>query len=88
MNAIQTEINVLRVRKDIPMVEMAKAMSCNRKTLYRAFNSPHVAYETLLQMCDAVGSTIEEVQKLVKLQEGLSNEQNDIQRQAINNQLA
>ena len=69
MNAIQTEINVLRVRKEFSMCDIAKAMSCNRKTLYRAFNSEHVSYETLLQMCDAVGSTIEEVQELVKLQE-------------------
>ena len=75
MNAIQTEINVLRVRKGLSMCDIAKAMNCNRKTLYRAFNSPHVAYETLLQMCGAVGSTIEEVQKLVKIQEELSSEQ-------------
>lgn len=69
MNAIQTEINVLRVRKGLSMCDIAKSMQCNRKTLYTAFNSPHVAYETILKMCDAVGSTIEEVQELVKLQE-------------------
>lgn len=75
MNAIQTEINVLRVRKGISMCDIAKAMNCNRKTLYTAFNSPHVAYKTLLDMCDAVGSTIEEVQKLVKIQEQIEKEE-------------
>lgn len=75
MNAIQTEINVLRVRKGISMCDIAKAMNCNRKTLYNAFNSPHVAYKTLLDMCDAVGSTIEEVQKLVKIQEQIEKEE-------------
>ena len=69
------EINILRERKRLSMCDVAKAMNCNRKTLYRAFNSPDVSYKTLLTMCDAVGSTIEEVQDLVKLQES-KNEEN------------
>lgn len=73
MNQFQMEINVLRVRRGLSMCDVAKSMGCNRKTLYRAFNSVKTSLDTAQAMCDAVGSTIDEVNKLVKQQEGLEN---------------
>lgn len=72
MNQFQMEINVLRVRKGIPMCDVAKSMNCNRKTLYRAFNGKHLSLDTATAMCEAVGATINEVNELVKKQEELS----------------
>ena len=66
MNKFQMEINVLRVRKGIAMVGMAKSMGCNRKTLYTAFNSPDISESTAKSMCEAVGATMDEVNELVK----------------------
>jgi DNA-binding phage protein len=71
MNQFQIEINVLRVRKELSMCDVAKSMGCNRKTLYRAFNCANVSLATATAMCEAVGSTIDEVNKLVKQQEEL-----------------
>ena len=68
MNQFQIEVNVLRVRKDLSMVDIAKSMGCNRKTLYRAFNCASISLSTAQAMCKAIGSTIDEVNELVKLQ--------------------
>lgn len=73
MNQFQTEINVLRVRKGLSMNDIAKAMNCNRKTLYRAFNGVHLSLDTATAMCKAVGKTVDEVNELVKQQEEISN---------------
>ena len=69
MNQFQIEINVLRIRKGLSMVDIAKSMECNRKTLYRAFNSANPSLSTAQAMCKAVGKTIDEVYVLVKQQE-------------------
>jgi DNA-binding phage protein len=68
MNQLQMEINVLRTRKGLSMHDIAKSMGCNRKTLYRAFNSANPSFATIQSMCDAVGATIDEVNELVKQQ--------------------
>jgi len=51
------------------MVDIAKSMGCNRKTLYRAFNGASISLATAQAMCEAVGSTIDKVNELVKQQE-------------------
>lgn len=72
MNQFQMEINVLRVRKKLAMVDIAKSMECDRKTLYRAFNGKNLSLETAEAMCKAVGKTIDEVNELVKQQKSLT----------------